>query len=101
MSFELDDGIRQDFLVEANEIVEKLGSELVQLERQPDDSQLLNSIFRGFHTIKGGAGFLNVEPLVLVCHGAEEVFDSLRNGKLALDNQIMDTVLQVADIVGE
>lgn len=99
MSFELDDGIREDFLVEANEIVEQLGAELVQLERQPDDRQLLNSIFRGFHTIKGGAGFLNVEPLVLLCHGAEEVFDCLRNGKLALSKQIMDTVLQVADVV--
>ncbi|PLW83959.1 chemotaxis protein CheA [Kineobactrum sediminis] len=99
MDFELDDSIREDFLVEANEIVEKLGSELVQLERQPDDHHLLNSVFRGFHTIKGGAGFLNVEPLVLVCHGAEEVFDSLRNGKLVLNNEIMDTVLQVVDIV--
>ncbi|MEQ8801392.1 MAG: chemotaxis protein CheA [Haliea sp.] len=101
MSFELDDSIREDFLIEANEIVEKLGAELVQLERQPDDRQLLNSIFRGFHPIKGGAGFLNVEPLVLLCHGAEEVFDSLRNGKLALSNEIMDTVLQVADVVGD
>lgn len=99
MSFELDDSIREDFLVEANEIVEKLGSELVQLERTPDDTALLNSIFRGFHTIKGGAGFLNVEPLVLICHGAEEVFDCLRNHKLTVNNQIMDTVLQVADVV--
>lgn len=99
MSFELDDSIREDFLVEANEIVETLGSELVQLERAPNDRELLNSIFRGFHTIKGGAGFLNVEPLVLICHGAEEVFDCLRNGKLAVDNAIMDTVLQVADVV--
>jgi len=101
MSFELDDSIREDFLVEANEIVEKLGAELVELERRPDDAQLLNSIFRGFHTIKGGAGFLSVEPLVLICHGAEEVFDALRNGKLALNNEIMDTVLQVSDLVGE
>ena len=101
MSFELDDSIREDFLIEANEIVEKLGAELVQLERQPDDRQLLNSIFRGFHTIKGGAGFLNVEPLVLICHGAEEVFDSLRNGKMTLSKDIMDTVLQVADVVGD
>ena len=101
MSFEMDDSIREDFLVEANEIVETLGAELVQLERQPADNQLLNSIFRGFHTIKGGAGFLNIEPLVLVCHGAEEVFDSLRNGKIQLDRQLMDTVLQVADVVGD
>lgn len=100
MSFELDDSIREDFLVEANEIIEQLGSELVRLEREPDNKELLNSIFRGFHTIKGGAGFLNVEPLVLVCHGAEEVFDYLRNGTLSLDNNIMDTVLQVADVVG-
>ena len=99
MSFELDDGIREDFLVEANEIIERLSGELIELERQPGDRELLNSVFRGFHTIKGGAGFLSVEPLVLICHGAEEVFDSLRNQKLTLNDDLMDAVLQVTDLV--
>ena len=99
MGFELDDSIREDFLVEAGEILETLGSELIELERNPGDKDLLNSIFRGFHTIKGGAGFLSVEPLVQICHGAEEVFDCLRNAQLAVNDQIMDAVLQVVDVV--
>jgi two-component system chemotaxis sensor kinase CheA len=99
MSFELDDSIREDFLAEAGEIVEQLSEELVQLERSPKDADLLNSIFRGFHTVKGGAGFLNIAPLVDLCHAAEEAFDAMRNGKLDLTPSIMDSVLQALDHV--
>lgn len=97
MKFELDDSIRDDFLAEAGELVEKLGGELVQLERSPDDRALLDGVFRAFHTIKGGAGFLNVAPLVEVCHAAEEAFDALRNGKLAVNAAVMDAVLEALD----
>ena len=97
MSFELDDSIRDDFLAEAGEIVENLGGELIELERRPDDRQLLDSIFRAFHTIKGGAGFLNVKPLVEICHAAEESFDALRSGSLAVDADVMDAVLGALD----
>ncbi len=97
MTFELDDSIRDDFLAEAGELVENLSGELVELERSPDDRQLLDSIFRAFHTIKGGAGFLNVTPLVNICHAAEEAFDALRNGKLAVDARVMDAVLEALD----
>ena len=65
----MDDELLQDFLVEAGEILEKLNGQLVELEQRPDDRELLNAIFRGFHTIKGGAGFLNVEPMVIVPEG--------------------------------
>jgi len=59
MSFGEDEEILQDFLVEAGEILESLSEQLVELEQSPDDKDLLNSIFRGFHTVKGGAGFLS------------------------------------------
>ncbi|RLA17569.1 MAG: chemotaxis protein CheA, partial [Gammaproteobacteria bacterium] len=86
MSIDLDDEILQDFLVEAGEIVELLGEQLVELEQSPEDYDLLNAIFRGFHTVKGGAGFLAIDPLVNLCHAAEDVFDVLRNGNRKVDS---------------
>lgn len=101
MSFDADEEILQDFLVEAGEILELLSEQLVDLEQQPDDHDLLNAIFRGFHTVKGGAGFLQIGPLVDCCHAAENVFDTLRNGKRRVDSDLMDVVLQSLDTVNE
>lgn len=101
MSIDMDDEILQDFLVEAGEILELLSEQLVDLEQQPDDYDLLNAVFRGFHTIKGGAGFLKLESLVNVCHRAEDVFNVLRQGQRSVDATLMDAVLQVLDIVNE
>ncbi|MBW0146739.1 chemotaxis protein CheA [Marinobacter arenosus] len=99
MAFDADDEILQDFLVEAGEILEKLSEQLVDLERHPDDSDLLNAIFRGFHTVKGGAGFLQLDALVNCCHSAENVFDTLRNHKRKVDAELMDVVLEALDHV--
>ena len=99
MSFEADEEILQDFLVESGEILEQLSEQLVQLEQSPHDLDLLNAIFRGFHTVKGGAGFLQLEALVDCCHIAENVFDVLRNGKRTVDAELMDVVLRALDTV--
>lgn len=99
MAIDLDDEIVQDFLVEAGEILEKLNEQLVELEQTPDDYDLLNAIFRGFHTIKGGAGFLNITALVDICHKAEDVFNALRQGARRVDPNLMDVILQVLDVV--
>ncbi|GAB6040240.1 chemotaxis protein CheA [Endothiovibrio diazotrophicus] len=99
MAVDLEDDIVQDFLVEAGEILERLNEQLVELEQSPDDTDLLNAIFRGFHTIKGGAGFLNLENLVTVCHRSEDVFNLLRQGQLHLDADMMDIFLQVLDVL--
>ncbi len=101
MALNLEDDILQDFLVEAGEILEQLGEQLVQLEQQPDDRDLLNAVFRGFHTIKGGAGFINLEALVALCHRAEDVFNLLRNGDRHVDAELMDVVLPVLDVLNE
>jgi two-component system chemotaxis sensor kinase CheA len=101
MSFEVDEEILQDFLVEAGEILEQLSEQLVDLEQNPDDKPLLNAIFRGFHTVKGGAGFLQLTALVDCCHYAENVFDILRNGQRKIDSDLMDIVLQALDAVNE
>ncbi|MDJ0741222.1 MAG: chemotaxis protein CheA [Gammaproteobacteria bacterium] len=101
MSLNADDEILQDFLVEASEIVEQLGEQLVDLEQRPDDSDLLNAIFRGFHTVKGGAGFLAITPLVETCHRAEDVFNALRQGQRSVTPPLMDAVLQALDVVND
>lgn len=99
MSLDVDQEILEDFLVEAGEILELLSEQLVDLEQRPEDRDLLNAIFRGFHTVKGGAGFLQLEAMVDCCHKAENLFDLLRNGELAISSELMDVVLQSLDAV--
>ena len=101
MSFEEDEEIVQDFLVEAGEILEQLGEQLVSLEQSPTDNELLNAVFRGFHTIKGGASFIALTALVEVCHVAEDVFNQLRQGERQVDAHLMDIILQVLDVLNE
>jgi two-component system, chemotaxis family, sensor kinase CheA len=101
MSFGDDEDILQDFLVEAGEILERLSQQLVDLEQRPDDKNLLNAIFRGFHTVKGGAGFLSLTPMVQCCHVTENLFDILRNGKRTVTSELMDVVLQALDMVNQ
>lgn len=101
MSFEADEEILQDFLIEAGEILELLSEQLVELENDPDNAELLNAIFRGFHTVKGGAGFLALNQLVDVCHGAENIFDILRTGKRKVTSNLMDVILKALDSINE
>ncbi|TQV86693.1 chemotaxis protein CheA [Aliikangiella coralliicola] len=101
MSFEADEEILQDFLIEAGEILETMSEQLVALENEPEDMDLLNGIFRGFHTVKGGAGFLALEPLVEICHITENIFDILRNGERKADADLMDQILQALDIIND
>jgi two-component system, chemotaxis family, sensor kinase CheA len=97
MSSAVDDDIRADFLVEAGELMQKLGEQLVELEQRPDDRELLNAVFRAFHTVKGGAGFLQIAPMVELCHAAEEVFGVVRSGARAVDADLMDATMQSVD----
>lgn len=101
MAFDANDEIFQDFLIEASEILEQLSEQLVQLEHSAGDKDLLNAVFRGFHTIKGGASFLNLTSLVELCHSAEDLFNMLRNGERAVDSALMDVVLRVLDVLND
>jgi len=89
----------QDFLTEASDLLAGVDNKLVELEKHPEDHDLLNEIFRGFHTIKGGAGFLNANEMVALCHRTENLFDKLRNGELKLNPAIMDVILAATGIV--
>jgi len=95
----MDDELLQDFLIEAGEILEQLNEQLVELENSPEDSELLNAVFRGFHTIKGGAGFLTIDAMVAICHRTEDIFNMLRNDELKINNHLMDTILPVLDVL--
>jgi two-component system, chemotaxis family, sensor kinase CheA len=76
--------IAADFIVEAQEIMDRLGEQLVALEQSPDNRDQLNAVFRGFHTLKGGAGFLGVTAMVNLCHAAEETLGTVRAGQAEL-----------------
>ncbi len=86
------DDLLSDFLLEAGEMLSDVDGKLMDLEKYPNDNHLLNEIFRGFHTIKGGAGFLNATELVALCHLTENLFDKLRNRELTLTAELMDVI---------
>lgn len=99
MSAYADPELLSDFLAEAGEMLESVDVQLVDLEKRPDDGELLNHIFRGFHTIKGGAGFLEAHALVDVCHKTENLFDRLRKVELKLSPAMMDLILSATSEV--
>jgi two-component system chemotaxis sensor kinase CheA len=96
---EFDNELRQDFLVEAGELVQHLGEQLVGLESAPGDNELLNAVFRAFHTVKGGAGFLALEPMVELCHHAEDLLNEARNHTVVLATAQMDALLEALDLL--
>jgi two-component system, chemotaxis family, sensor kinase CheA len=101
MNAEFDLELRQDFLVEAGELLQRLGEQLVGLETAPGDSELLNAVFRAFHTVKGGAGFLALDPMVVLCHHAEDLLNEARNGSVVLGTGHMDALLEALDLLND
>lgn len=99
MTAEFDIELRDVFLVEAGELLDRLDEQLVGLERAPRDSELLNSVFRTFHTVKGGAGFLAYEPMVVLCHNAEDLLNESRAGRVVLGASHMDALLAALDLL--
>ena len=91
--------ILEDFLVEAFELVEQLDQDLVELDTRPEDLELLNSIFRVAHTIKGSSSFLSFDVLTKLTHHMEDVLNKARKGELKLNENIMDVVLESIDMM--
>lgn len=91
------DDIAADFILEAQEILDRLGEQLVALEQSPRDNDQLNAVFRGFHTLKGGAGFLGINAMVELCHAAEETLGMARSGKAVLQAHHFDAAQQSLD----
>lgn len=95
----VDEEIIQDFLNETNEGLQQLEVDFITLEKEPQNTDILNNAFRAIHTIKGTAGFLGFKNLGAVSHKAEDVLNKLRKSELNLSTDIMDTLLGAIDTI--
>ncbi len=95
------DDMLKEFVVEALDLATNVEEHLLSLERRPDDSDSLNALFRSFHTIKGGAGFMNLPAIVSACHLTENLFDALRTGKIPVTPTAIEAGLQASGFVAD
>ncbi len=95
----MDNDILQEFLAESRELLADAQTQLLRLEAAPGDGAVLGAIFRAFHTLKGGAGFLEASNMVEWCHHLEDLLDKLRGGKLLADAGMIDTILRATDVI--
>ena len=91
--------IIQDFLVESQEVLDGLDQRFVALEKNPDNTDLLNEIFRAAHSMKGSAGFLGFTRLVQVAHHAESILNKMRQREMAVERSVVDTILEAVDVI--
>jgi two-component system chemotaxis sensor kinase CheA len=87
------------FISEAFEHLETIEVNVLELEQNPDDEEIINNIFRPFHTVKGVSGFLNLKTINTLAHSTENLLDDVRSGKLPMSNDIVDLVLSVGDLL--
>jgi two-component system chemotaxis sensor kinase CheA len=92
-----DASLLQDFLTECGELLEQLDQDLVAMETSPSDTELLNRVFRAFHTIKGTSGFLGFQSIVALTHEAEDVLNLMRKGERKVSRRAIDVFLSVLD----
>src|SRR5947209_10455082 len=95
------DDMLKDFVVEAMDLAVNVEEHLLRLERDPNNKETLNAVFRSFHTIKGGAGFMNLTALVAACHLTENLFDALRNGAAPVTPLAIEAALQASGFVAD
>jgi len=88
-----------EFVLEVNDSVAGIESDLLELEENPTDEELINSIFRAFHSMKGAAGFLGVNTVNILCHEAETLLDKFRKKTLVCNQEMMDALLKTVDVV--
>jgi len=91
--------IVESFVVETKEIFEKLDNEILEIEKKPEDKELINSIFRAVHTVKGTSGFLSFEQMSVLAHRFEDVLNKLRRGELKYDPGMLDVMLEAFDLM--
>ena len=95
------DDMLKDFVVEAMDLAVNVEEHLLRLERDPENKETLNAVFRSFHTIKGGAGFMNLPALVAACHLTENLFDALRTGAAPVTPIAIEAALQASGFVAD
>ncbi len=92
---------RKQFYQEAKDILEKVNEDLLRAEADPENQEILQSVFRGIHTIKGSAGSFGLENISAFTHHLEELLSALRDGKISLSPELVDVVLSGADHIGK
>jgi two-component system chemotaxis sensor kinase CheA len=95
------DEMLKDFVIEALDLATNVEEHLLRLERDPDNKETLNAVFRSFHTIKGGAGFMGLPALVTACHLTENLFDALRTGAAPVTPGAIEASLQASGFVAD
>ena len=91
--------ILSDFVVEAEDNLASIEVELIELEQDPDNQNIINNIFRPFHTIKGVSGFLNLKKINRLSHSTENLLDCARNGDFTINNIAADAILESVDML--
>ena len=87
----------EGYLIETSELLENLSQDLIEIETRTDDLDLINRIFRSFHTIKGTSSFMGFNAIAEITHHAEDILNKLRRGEMKADQQIIDFLLEVQD----
>src|SRR5476649_846985 len=95
------DDMLKDFVVEAMDLAVNVEEHLLRLERDPENKETLNAVFRSFHTIKGGAGFMGLPAMVAACHLTENLFDALRTGAAPVTPIAIEAALQASGFVAD
>jgi len=94
-----DGDLLREFITESREHLDNIEQGVLVLENQPMDAETLNTIFRAFHTFKGGAGFLNLLPINKLAHVLESLLDLARQGQLAIDAPVIELILRGRDVL--
>jgi two-component system chemotaxis sensor kinase CheA len=95
----MEDDILKDFLAESKDNLELLDQQFVELEQEPDNAELIKSIFRTIHTIKGTSGFFGFTTLEGIAHFAEDILSKLRDGIVPVNEDITTMLLQSVDYI--
>lgn len=101
----IDDGADRDFLrefcSEGRDLLEDIEKGVLVLEQSPNHRETLNSVFRAFHTFKGGAGFLGLLPVKQLSHELESLLDAIRQGRIRVGRDIIDLILAGRDCLAK
>ena len=89
--------IFEGFLVESNELLDNISHDLMVIESEPGNLDLINQLFRAFHTIKGTSSFMGFEEITSITHHAEDILNKLRKSELSISQEIIDVLLDVHD----
>jgi two-component system, chemotaxis family, sensor kinase CheA len=100
-NFSQDETLVREFLIESEELLQRMDQDMIALESSPKDPELLNRVFRAMHTIKGTSGFLGYEAVVRLSHRAEDVLNALRRSDVILGPRVANVLLAARDQIGQ